>query len=244
MTFKESTDPRGCCTNPTQPPRTPHGGWETTHTQTGWLTSMTMFYNTCTQKWVEMGEIMCFCLRGHSAQGVASCRWRCRESDHGRAASGHLGASPPESSEMNINMNEGADQPAGKTGSRRKRAKAQRDGLNYKKETEKTMPIWRVSNNSSRWRKNRRDTVSGGMNGEKQPAAGKLTPLITSQHWPVLEVTFKVRTCVVFSISAPHNQVWTVAVTGRQDQQQRWREKIKIQKRGRLMWMAHLRPVC
>lgn len=103
------------------------------------------------------------------------------------------------------------------------------------------MPIWRVSNNSSRWRKNRRDTVSGGMNGEKQPAAGKLTPLITSQHWPVLEVTFKVRTFVVFSISAPQNQVWTAAVTGRQDQQQRWREKIKIQTRGRMMWKSDTR---
>lgn len=51
---------------------------------------------------------------------------RFRESDRGRAASGHPCALPSESSEMNINMNEGADQPAGKTGSRRKRAGTKR----------------------------------------------------------------------------------------------------------------------
>lgn len=136
-------------------------------------------------------------------------------------------------------MNEGADQPAGKTGSRRKRAGTKRwTELKKKKEIEKRKPIWRVSINSPRWRRNRRwDTKSGGMNGEKQTAEGKLTPLITSQHWPVLEVTFKVRTCVFLSILAPQNQVRTAAVTGRKDQR-RWREKIKIHKRGSIMWKS------
>lgn len=106
---------------------------------------------------------------------------RFRECDLGGAASGHPGASPSESSEMNINMNEGADQPAGKTGSRRKRADTKR-WTELKKKAEETRPIWRDCN-SPRWRKNRRrDTKSGGMNGEKQPAASKLTPLIASQH--------------------------------------------------------------
>lgn len=101
-----------------------------------------------------------------------------------------------QSSEMNINMNEGAAQPAGKTGSRRKRAGTKIwTELKEKRETKETKPIWRVWIHSPRWRKNRRrGAKSGGINGEKQTAAGKLTPLITSQHWPVLEVTFKVRT--------------------------------------------------
>lgn len=162
---------------------------------------------------------VCFCLQGHSAHGIASCPWRFRESDRGRTASGHPGSSPSESLEVNINMNEGADQPAGKTGSRRKSAKTKTwTELKKKKRDWRNKAHMRVSINSSRWEKNRRrDTKSGGMNGGKQPAAGKLTTLITSQHWPVLEVTFKVRTCVFLSILAPQNQVWTAAaaVTGR-----------------------------
>lgn len=192
-----------------------------------------MFYNTCTQKQLEMGELhVCFCLQGHSAHEVSSCRWQSRESDCSSAASGHPGPSPLESSETNININEGPDQPAGKTDRRRKAGIKKMDWTKKRDVRIKAIAIWRVCINSPRWRKNRRrDRKSGGMNGTNRPAAGKQSPLITSQLRPVLEVTFKVRTCEFLSTFAPQNQVRRVAVTGRKDQQPR--QKIKIRGKGK-----------
>lgn len=61
------------------------------------------------------------------------------------------------------------------------------------------------------------------MNGGKRAAAGKLTPLITSQQRPVLEVAFKARAGVFLSVLAPPNQVGAAAAEkiNRKDEEKR-----------------------
>lgn len=62
------------------------------------------------------------------------------------------------------------------------------------------------------------------MNGEKRAAAGKLTPLITSQQRPVLEVAFQARASVCLSVClSASKSSWSSS--GGKDQQQGWREK-------------------
>lgn len=219
MTFKESPDPWGCCTNPHSCPELHmEAGKPHIHRLDDWPVWPCFIIHAHRSDWrwekscVSVSRDILLMESPAALDGLESLTVAGQRQDI--LVHHHL--------EMNINMNEGADQPVGKTGSRRKSANTKtwtelKKTTTKKRETEETKPIWRVSINSSRWEKNRRrDTKSGGMNGGKQPAADKLTTLITSQHWPVLEVTFKVRTCVFLSILAPQNQVWTAAaVTGR-----------------------------
>lgn len=89
------------------------------------MTSMTMFYSTCTQMWLEMEDLhACFCLWGHSAHPQLLLTVQRVQHSGARTS---WSASSLESSAMNINMNEGADQPTGSpTGSRRRRAGTKR----------------------------------------------------------------------------------------------------------------------
>lgn len=89
------------------------------------MTSMTMFYSTCTQMWLEMEELhACFCLQGHSARPQLLLTVQRVQRSGVRTS---WSASSLESLAVIINMNEGAAQPTGSpTGRRGRRASTKR----------------------------------------------------------------------------------------------------------------------
>lgn len=165
------------------------GGWETSHTQTGWLTSMTMSYNPCTQKWLEMCVSVSRDILLMESPAVVDSLKSLSTAGRHQDILVHLRRSVQRwtSAWMKEQISLLGRQAAGR------KEPAQR-------EKNKQSPPGESASTLQDGKRTEEETPGGGGWMEKsnqvQVNAGKPTPLFTSQYWPMLEVSECVNFCV------------------------------------------------